>query len=40
LTSTATVTPATVRPITSGGTSPTGSDFKVVCYFTNWAWYR
>ncbi|PNF16877.1 putative chitinase 10 [Cryptotermes secundus] len=40
LSSTATVTPATVGPISSGGTSPTGSDFKVVCYFTNWAWYR
>ena len=21
-------------------TGPTGDEFKVVCYFTNWAWYR
>nr|CAD7413840.1 unnamed protein product [Timema poppensis] len=29
----------TTRPSTPG-TSGTTGDFKVVCYFTNWAWYR
>jgi len=40
LSSTAVVTQSMVRPIAPAGTSPTADDFKVVCYFTNWAWYR
>ncbi len=30
--------PSTVKPTLDGSSSNTG--MKVVCYFTNWAWYR
>ena len=32
------VPPSTQKPV--GGTDVSGDDYKVVCYFTNWAWYR
>ena len=40
MTSVASVTQSTARPSTPSSTNPDSGEFKVVCYFTNWAWYR
>ncbi|XP_063232762.1 probable chitinase 10 [Bacillus rossius redtenbacheri] len=37
---TATVTTTTTRRPSTPGTATQDTGYKVVCYFTNWAWYR